>query len=76
MAKISGPLMDRIDLHIEVPAAKYRGLASKESGERSAVIRERVIAAGRGRHDGFTGRKHLYANADMQSKEIREFLQT
>ena len=35
MAKISGPLMDRIDLHIEVPAVKYRELASKENGERS-----------------------------------------
>jgi magnesium chelatase family protein len=73
MAKISGPLMDRIDLHIEVPAVKYRELASKESGERSAAIRERVIAARERQIQRFTGRKHLFSNADMQSKEIREF---
>jgi Magnesium chelatase, subunit ChlI C-terminal/Magnesium chelatase, subunit ChlI len=73
MGKISGPLMDRIDLHIEVPAVKYRELASKESGECSAVIRDRVIAAGERQIQRFTGRKHLFANADMQSKEIREF---
>ncbi len=45
MAKISGPLLDRIDLHIEVPAVKYKELSSKAEGESSQKIRERVIAA-------------------------------
>jgi magnesium chelatase family protein len=73
MAEISGPLLDRIDPHIDVPAVKYRELASRESGERSAAIRERVNAAREIQTRRFTGRKHLFANADMQSKEIREF---
>ena len=73
MAKISGPLLDRIDLHIEVPAVKYRELASKENGEGSERIRARVICARDIQAHRFKGRKGLYANADMQSKEIREF---
>lgn len=67
--------MDRIDLHIEVPAVKYRELASKENGERSASIRERVTTARRLQAARFAGRKGLYANADMQSRDIREFCQ-
>lgn len=73
MAKISGPLLDRIDLHIEVPAVKYKELASKESGEKSERIRYRVIQARDLQNDRFKNRKGLYANADMQAKEIREF---
>ena len=73
MAKISGPLLDRIDLHIEVPAVKYKELSSKESGEKSEQIRSRVIEAREIQAKRFSGRKGLFANADMQSKEIREF---
>jgi magnesium chelatase family protein len=73
MAKISGPLLDRIDLHIEVPAVKYKELSSKESGENSASIRGRVMEARENQVRRFKGRKGLYANADMQSREIREF---
>jgi magnesium chelatase family protein len=73
MSKISGPLLDRIDLHIEVPAVKYRELSSKESGESSERIRARVVQARDIQARRFRGRKGLYANADMGSKEIREF---
>ncbi len=73
MAKISGPLLDRIDLHIEVPAVKYKELSSKESGEKSEQIRNRVIEARDIQTKRFSGRRGLFANADMQSKEIREF---
>jgi len=73
MARISGPLMDRIDLHIEVPAVKYRELANKENGERSARIRARVTRARHIQADRFAGKKGLFANADMQSRDIREF---
>src|SRR5512135_662834 len=73
MAKISGPLLDRIDLHIEVPAVKYRDLSSKESGEPSERIRSRVSQAREVQAARFHGRKGLFSNADMQSKEIREF---
>jgi magnesium chelatase family protein len=73
MAKISGPLLDRIDLHIEVPAVKYKELSSKESGESSEKIRARVTQAREIQTHRFKGRKELYANADMQSKDIREY---
>jgi len=73
MAKISGPLLDRIDLHIEVPAVKYKELSSKESGESSEKIRDRVMSARGVQARRFKGRKGLYANADMQSKDIREY---
>ncbi len=73
MARISGPLLDRIDIHIEVPAVKYKELASKQLGEASVSIRERVIGARRRQTIRFSGRKSMYCNADMGSKEIREF---
>lgn len=75
MARISGPLLDRIDLHVEVPAVKYKELASKDAGEASAKIRERVVQAREIQRKRFAGRRGLFANADMQSKEIKEFCQ-
>jgi len=73
MAKVSGPLLDRIDLHIEVAAVKYKELSSKENGEMSQNIRTRVIRAREIQSKRFAGHKGLFANADMQSKEIRQF---
>ncbi len=73
MAKISGPLLDRIDLHIDVPAVKYKELSSKESGEKSGQVRDRVIRAREIQSRRFLDRKGLFSNADMQSREIREF---
>jgi magnesium chelatase family protein len=73
MAKISGPLLDRIDLHIEVPAVKYKELASKETGECSQKIRERVIHARDIQMKRFEGRKGMYCNADMISKDILDY---
>jgi len=45
LARISGPLLDRIDLHIQVPAVRYKELAQEEAGEDSAAIRGRILAA-------------------------------
>jgi magnesium chelatase family protein len=73
MSKISGPLLDRIDLHIEVSAVKYKELSSKESGESSERIRARVVQAREIQVHRFKGRQRLYANANMQSKDIREY---
>ncbi len=73
MAKISGPLLDRIDLHIEVPAVKYRELSSTSEGESSQKIRERVVAAREIQMNRFAGRKGMYCNADMQSKELQAY---
>ncbi len=75
MSKISGPLLDRIDIHVEVPAVKYAELSSKKSGEPSSAVRTRVKKAREIQRERFKGRKGLFKNADMQSKEIREFCQ-
>ncbi|MBM2841750.1 MAG: magnesium chelatase family protein [Bacteroidetes bacterium] len=58
---------------IEVPAVKYKELSSKESGENSERIRGRVTMARETQVQRFKGRKGLFANADMQSKDIREY---
>jgi magnesium chelatase family protein len=73
VGKISGPLLDRIDIHVEVPAVKYGELASKRTGEPSPSIRERVVRARELQAKRFTGRKGLFCNADMGSSEIKEF---
>jgi len=73
MAKISGPLLDRIDLQIEVPAVKYKDLSSRESGENSDHIRERVIRAREIQRKRFSGRKGVYANANMVSNDIQTY---
>lgn len=72
VSKISGPLLDRIDIHIEVPAVKYKELRGDSAIEDSAAVRERVIRA-RGRQtERFTGEKHVYANAQMPPRLIRK----
>ena len=73
MTRISGPLLDRIDLHIEVPAVKYKQLSSKDVGEQSATIRERVMKAREIQKRRFSACNELHCNADMQTKEIRMF---
>lgn len=73
MAKISGPLLDRIDIHIEVPAVKVAELSKKRPGEPSDAIRARVICARERQATRFKKRTGLFSNADMQSREIHEF---
>jgi magnesium chelatase family protein len=75
VGKISGPLLDRIDIHVEVPAVRYNELASKRTGENSSLIRKRVIAARALQAERFNERKGLFSNADMDSKAIKEFCQ-
>ena len=55
LGRISGPLLDRIDLHIEVPPVKFREIAGDRTGETSAQIRERVIAARQRQHEAIRG---------------------
>jgi magnesium chelatase family protein len=71
MAKISGPLLDRIDIHIECPQVRYQELAGDCSGERSEPIRRRVVAARARQLQRFAGRPGMHCNADMQSRDIR-----
>lgn len=70
--RISGPLMDRIDLHVEVPRVEYEKLSSDQVGEPSAKIRERVERARAVQRQRFAGTK-LVTNADMGPKEVREY---
>lgn len=75
MNKISGPLLDRIDIQVEVPAVNFKELSSEATGESSAQIRARVRKAREIQTRRFAPYSHLFCNADMQSKEIRKFCQ-
>ena len=70
--RISGPILDRIDLHIEVPAVRYDDLRSNEPTESSAAIRERVVAA-RMRQLERGGADGIYANALMKPRHIKKY---
>jgi magnesium chelatase family protein len=72
VSKISGPLLDRIDIHIEVPAVKYKELRAPSSSEDSAAVRARVIAAQRRQLQRFTAERKTYSNAQMAPKMIRK----
>ena len=71
-SRVSGPLLDRIDIQVEVPALRYQDLASKDSGESSAVIRERVNAARAIQLSRFQKTK-MHANAQMGAREIKRY---
>ena len=69
-SKISGPLLDRIDIQVEVPGLRYQELASKDAGEASSVIRQRVNNARQIQLQRFEKTK-LHSNAQMGAKEIK-----
>jgi len=71
-AKISGPLLDRIDIHVEVPAVPYKDLMGEVASESSATIRRRVGAA-RKHQSGRFSRSSIYSNAQMGSRHIRKY---
>ncbi|MBN1472558.1 MAG: YifB family Mg chelatase-like AAA ATPase [Syntrophaceae bacterium] len=71
-SKISGPLLDRIDLHIEVPSVKYRAFSDKETGESSLEVRTRVNKARDLQKKRF-GSNGVLCNARMTEKQIRKF---
>ena len=73
-SKISGPLMDRIDIHIEVPAVKYRDLASRDSGDSSRDIKKRIDSARNIQLERFKGMK-IYCNAQMTNRHIKKYCQ-
>jgi len=73
LSKISGPILDRIDLHVHVNPVKYQDLSSKADAEKSELVRDRVIKARDRQLKRFKNRKGIYANSGMGSKEIKEF---
>jgi magnesium chelatase family protein len=71
LSRISGPLLDRIDLHVEVPAVPARELSTERCGEPSAAIRARVNRARAIQLARFASRSGLYANAHMTARDLR-----
>jgi magnesium chelatase family protein len=70
-SRISGPLLDRIDIHIEVPSVRYQDLSGARRGESSAAIRGRVAAARRIQQERFRGHRRVTCNAGMGAKEVQ-----
>ncbi len=70
--KISGPLLDRIDIHVEVTPVPFKELSEQQKSESSEKIRERVIQARIIQAKRFQGNKGIYCNAQMGSKQLRE----
>src|SRR6266446_2136841 len=73
--RISGPLLDRIDLHIEVPPVKFREISSERTGEHSAEIRDRVVAARQRQQTRFAEKPKITCNARMGSRELNAYCQ-
>jgi len=87
VSKVSGPLLDRIDIHIEVPAVQYKELRGGVSAEGSAEIRVRVLAARERQHTRFAGATHsdqartkgssrahakpIFSNSQMNTQQVR-----
>lgn len=70
--KVSGPLLDRIDLHVEVTPVSFTELSNKSKGESSSVIRERVILARQIQSLRYKDSPGIYSNAQMSSKQLSE----
>jgi magnesium chelatase family protein len=70
--RISGPLLDRIDLHVEVTPVGFNELSSFDPGETSAIIRERVIRAREQQYKRFSDQRGVYANAQMDSNLLKK----
>src|SRR5690606_16839342 len=72
LSKISGPLLDRIDLHVEVTPVEFNQLANARLAEKSETIRDRVIRARNIQQQRFEGQEDIHNNAQMSSKMLRE----
>lgn len=74
-SRVSGPLMDRFDIHIEVPAVAYKDLSAEFSGEQSTTIGKRVVQAREIQLKRFGADSGIYSNSRMRSAHIRKFCQ-
>ena len=73
MNRISGPLLDRMDLHIEVPVVPFNQLSQMQPGESSEMIRNRVIAARKRQEERYKDYRGIYSNAQMTERMIHQF---
>jgi magnesium chelatase family protein len=67
------PLLDRIDLHVEVPQVKFREISGERTGETSARIRDRVVVARQRQHARFAHKRKITCNALMGPKELKDY---
>ncbi|MCB9451389.1 MAG: YifB family Mg chelatase-like AAA ATPase [Anaerolineaceae bacterium] len=72
-SKLSGPLLDRIDIHVDVPRVEYDKLMGDSRGEPSSAVRQRVEDARERQRQRFSDLPGLFANADMGAGEVRQF---
>ena len=70
--RISGPVLDRIDLHVEVPHVPYEQLAAERDGAESSSVRTQVMAAREVQQRRFSG-THTYCNAAMTERQVQDF---
>ena len=75
LGRISGPLLDRIDIHIEVPAVPFRDMTGERTGESSAQIRGRVLLARQRQQARFAAKPRITCNARMGSRELKAYCQ-
>lgn len=75
LSKVSGPLLDRIDIHIEVTPVDFDQLADTRKAEKSENIRERVIKARDVQVERYKDKENIYSNAQMSSTQVREWCQ-
>jgi magnesium chelatase family protein len=73
LSRISGPLLDRIDIHLAVPAVQWQDLAGTDPGEPSAAVRARVEAARARQRERFAEREGIFANAHMNARDLRRW---
>ena len=72
-SRLSGPLLDRIDMHLEVPSVPYKEMSSADRGESSSVIKERVEQARALQKNRYAKRKNFYCNGQMTPRDLRKF---
>lgn len=72
LSKVSGPLLDRIDLHVEVTPVEFAELSSNRPSEKSSLIRERVIHARKIQANRFREKEQIHCNAQMSAKSVRQ----
>ncbi len=75
LSRISGPLLDRIDIHIEVTPVNFDQLSSERSSEKSSAVRKRVIEARLKQEERYSTVAGIYCNAQMNTNHIHEFAQ-
>lgn len=73
LSKVSGPMLDRIDIHCEVPVVPFKQLSQMQPGESSELIRQRVIKARKIQEERYKGTKGVYCNAQMTERMIHQF---